>query len=146
MENREPMAEIKEKTTSVTIKEFRPDGAMMEYNAQGETKGKYHAMHTETVNVKLNMDGTNEWEAKGMDITKEGDVVMITGKGTGKQEKGMEGSFKGETTYMTNSPRLSWLNNSKGMIEGMTDQKNGEATIKIYPAPTQNPQANPSMM
>jgi len=57
---------------------------------------------------------------------------MISGKGSGKQETAMTGSFKGEVTYMTNSPRLSWLNNTKGWIEGIMDQKNNEATMKIY--------------
>jgi hypothetical protein len=33
---------------------------------------------------------------------------------------------------MTNSPRLSWLNNTNAWVEGMTDLKNNEATIKIY--------------
>ena len=50
------------------------------------------------------------------------------GKGTGKQN-----NFKGEVTYMTNSPRLSWLNNTKANVEGITDMKTNEATIKIYP-------------
>jgi hypothetical protein len=63
-----------------------------------------------------------------MEMTKEGDVVMVTGKGTGQQN-----NFMGEVTYMTNSPRLSWLNNTKAKVEGMTDMKNNEATIKIYP-------------
>jgi hypothetical protein len=44
----------------------------------------------------------------------------------------MTGSFEGEVTYMTNSSRLSWLNNKKGWVEGMMDQKNGEATMKVY--------------
>ena len=126
------LAEIKEKTSTVTIKEFSQDGAMIEYNSTGEVKGKYHANHVETVDVKLKMDGTNEWEVRAIEMTKEGDVVMITGKGTGKQERAMEGSFKGEVTYMTNSPRLNWLNNTKGWVEGMTDMKTNEATIKIY--------------
>jgi hypothetical protein len=50
------------------------------------------------------------------------------------QENATQGSFNGEVTYMTNSPRLSWLNHAKGWIEGINDQKNGEATIKVYPA------------
>ena len=74
------------------------------------------------------MNGTNEWEVKAMEITKEGDVVMATGRVTGRQENALEGSFNGEVTYMTNSPRLSWLNNTKGWVEGITDQKNNEAT------------------
>ncbi|MGD0070050.1 MAG: hypothetical protein ABSB71_00615 [Candidatus Bathyarchaeia archaeon] len=57
---------------------------------------------------------------------------MISGKGSGKQETAMTGSFKGEVTYMTNSPRLNWLNNTKGWVEGMMDQRNNEATMKIY--------------
>ena len=126
------LAEIKEKTSTVTIKEFSQDGAMIEYNSTGEVKGKYHANHVETADVKMKMDGTNEWESRAMETTKEGDVVMVTGKGTGQQN-----NFKGELTYMTNSPmtnspRLNWLNNTKGWVEGMTDMKTNEATIKIY--------------
>ena len=126
------IGEIKEKTIVAIIKEFVADGAMLQYNSVGEFKGKYHANHLETVDVKLKMDGTNEWEVRAMETTMEGDVVMITGKGTGKQENAMEGSFKGEVTYMTNSPRLSWLNNTKAWVEGMTNLKSNEVTMKIY--------------
>ena len=132
MEKKEMIGEIKEKTIVAIIKEFVADGAMLQYNSVGEFKGKYHANHLETVDVKLKMDGTNEWEVRAMETTMEGDVVMITGKGTGKQENAMEGSFKGEVTYMTNSPRLSWLNNTKAWVEGMTNLKSNEVTMKIY--------------
>jgi hypothetical protein len=132
MEKRDLLGEIKEKTNAVIIKEFAADGAMIQYNSIGEVKGRYHANHIETADVKLKMDGTNEWEVRAMEMTKEGDVIMISGKGSGKQETAMTGSFKGEVTYMTNSPRLTWLNNTKGWVEGMTDQKNNEATMKIY--------------
>lgn len=132
MEKRDVLVEIKEKADAIIIKEFNKDGAMVQYNSTGEVKGKYHANHIETVDVKLNMDGTNEWEVRAMETTKEGDVVMISGKGTGRQENAMEGSFKGEVTYMTNSSRLSWLNNTKAWVEGITDQKNNESNMKIY--------------
>ena len=132
MEKRDVLVEIKEKADAIIIKEFNKDGAMVQYNSTGEVKGKYHANHIETVDVKLNMDGTNEWEVRAMETTKEGDVVMISGKGTGRQENAMEGSFKGEITYMTNSSRLSWLNNTKAWVEGITDQKNNESNMKIY--------------
>ena len=143
------MLKLRRKQLTVTIKEFNADGAMVQYNSMGEVKGKYHGNHLETVDVKLKMDGTNEWEAKAMEMTKEGDVVMATGSGTGRQESAMEGSFQGEVTYMTNSPRLSWLNNTKGWIEGKTDQKNGEATIRVYAEPAKNektPQVAAPMM
>ena len=38
----------------------------------------------ETTDVKMKMDGTNEWESRSIEMTKEGDVIMISGKGTGK--------------------------------------------------------------
>ena len=132
MEKENMIADIKEKVAVIIIKEFNKDGAMMQYNSSGEVKGKYHGSHVETVDVNLKMDGSNTWEAKAMETTKEGDVVMIIGKGTGKQLSAMTGSFEGEVTYMTNAPRLSWLNNTKGWVEGMMDQKNGEATMKVY--------------
>jgi len=130
MEKKEMIGEIKEKTQATIIKEFSADGAAIQYNSMGEFKGKFHATHMETADVKVKMDGTNEWEVRAMEMTKEGDVVMIWGKGTGKQEKAMEGNFKGEVTFMTNSKSLSWLNNTKGWVEGMT--KNDEATIKVW--------------
>jgi hypothetical protein len=132
------LAEIKEKVNAIIIKEFNKDGAMMQYNSSGEVKGKYQGNHIETVDVNLKMDGSNMWEVKAIETTKEGDMVMIMGKGTGKQLNASTGSFEGELTYMTKTPRLSWLNNKKGWVEGMIDQKNGQAEMKIY---TEQPQA-----
>ena len=122
------MMEIKEKTDAVIIKEFNPDGAVVEYNSSGEVKGnRFHANHMETVDVTMKMDGSNEWESRAIEMTKEGDVVMITGKGTGRQN-----TFTGEYMYMTNSPRLSWLNNTKARVEGVSDMKNYTATLKVW--------------
>ena len=132
MEKRDLIGEIKEKTDVTIIKQFNSDGAMLQYNSSGEFKGKYHANHVDTIDVNLRIDGTNEWESRGMEITKEGDVVMITGKGTGRMEASMQGTFSGEVTYMTASPRLSWLNNSKGWVEGITNLKNNESIMRIY--------------
>ena len=128
------IGEIKEKTTSTVIKEFSADGAWIQYNSTGEFKGpRYHANHTETTEVKMKMDGTNEWELRAVEMTKEGDAIMITGKGTGRQdaEKPMEGKFNGEVTFMTNSHRLSSMNNTKGWVEGTT--RGDEADIKVWP-------------
>jgi uncharacterized protein YkvS len=135
LEKRDELAEIKEKATAIIIREFKPDGAVVQYNSMGEVKGKLHGNHMETVDVNYKMDGTNDWEVKAMEMTKEGDVIMITGNGTGRVERAMESSLKGEVTYMTNSPRLNWLNGSKGMVEGIFDQRNNELSLKIYAAP-----------
>ncbi len=128
MEKKEMLIEIKEKTDATIIKEFSQDGAMVQYNSSGEAKSdKYQANHVETTDVKMKIDGTNEWESKSIEMTKEGDVLMIWGKGTGKQN-----NFTGEVTLMTNSPKLSWLNNTKAKVEGMVDMKSNEATVKIW--------------
>jgi hypothetical protein len=133
MEKREPLMEVKEKNTAIIIKEFTKDGVIFQVNSIGEIKGKdYHANHIETSDNVLKMDGTMEWESRAMDATKEGDAVLITGKGTGRPEKPMEMRIKGELTFMTNSPRLSWLNNMKASVEAIVDQKNGELSGKMY--------------
>ncbi len=145
MEKRDEIVEIKEKTGALIIKDFSQDGVMMQNNSMGEAKGKYHANHIETADVKMKMDGTMEWEVRAMETTKEGDVVMITGAGTGRQEKALQANFKGEVVYMTNSARLNWLNNQKGYVEGVLDQKNGESAMKIYAEKPQATIATPMM-
>jgi hypothetical protein len=68
-----------------------------------------------------------------METTKDGDVVMVTGKGTGRQTIGSTtGNFEGESTCKTMSSRLSWLNNAKVRVEGTFDSKNLETHIKAY--------------
>src|SRR5512138_3738404 len=103
-ENCEQIFEIKDKTVVTIIKEIMKDGIKMQYNAVGEVTGKYIAAHIETVDIIQRMDGTNEWESRAIDSTKEGDMVVISGKGAGKMM-----GFQGEYKYMTNSPKLAWL-------------------------------------
>ncbi len=126
-ENREQILEIKDAVSVTIIKEFSRDGAKIQFNSKGETKGEYTAQHTETVDIVQQTDGTNEWESRAIDVTPEGDVIMISGKGTGKM-----GGFQGEYKFMTTSGRLAWLNSAKAYAEGSTDMRSGEATIKVY--------------
>lgn len=133
MEKKELLAEIKDKFTSVIIQEFTANGAKIQFNAAGEVRGKYSGSHMETVDVLQKMDGTNEFVVRAIETTKNGDVIMISGKGTGKQEMGSTVvMIKGECTYMTMSPELSWLNNKRALIEGISDLKSGEEDLKIY--------------
>jgi len=125
--NQEQILEIKDKNAVTIIKEFSSDGSKIQFNSTGEVKGKYSGMHTETTDILQKMDGTSEWESRAIDTTREGDVIMISGKGTGKMEK-----FEGEYTFMTGSKKLAWLNSTKAWVEGMADMKNGGATIKVY--------------
>ena len=123
----EQILEIKDKTSVTIIKEFMPDGVKLQFNSVGETKGRYQAQHTETVDIVQKMDGTNEWESRSIDVTREGDMVMISGKGMGRMD-----GFQGEYTFMTQSTKLAWLNGTKAYAEGMSDMRSNTATIKVY--------------
>ncbi len=126
-ENCEEILEIKDKTVVTIIKEVLKDGLKIQFNSVGEVTGKYFANHTETVDIIQKMDGTNEWQSRAVDNTRDGDMVIITGKGVGKMA-----GFQGEYTFMTTSKKLAWLNSTKTWAEGTADMQNGEATIKVY--------------
>ena len=126
-ENCEQILEIKDKTSVTIIKEFTREGAKIQFNSVGEVKGSYSGTHTETVDILQKSDGTNEWESRAIDVTREGDIIMVSGKGIGRME-----TFQGEYMFMTNSKKLSWLNNTKAYAEGTSDMRMGEATIKVY--------------
>ncbi len=126
-ENCEQILEIKDRTSVTIIKEVLKDGLKIQFNSVGETKGRYNARHTETVDILQKMDGSNEWESRAVDMTRDGDMVIITGKGVGRMA-----TFQGEYMFMTMSPKLSWLNSMKAYAEGTTDMQSNEASIKVY--------------
>ncbi len=128
----ELLAELKEKTTTVTVKEFTPAGVRAEYNMQGETRGKFDSRHLETVSVLVKADGTVEYEGRGIDITSDGETFLLTGKGKGRQENPTTIRFEGETSYQTASKKLAWLNTVKGRHEGTYNNVPGEASIRLY--------------
>jgi hypothetical protein len=133
MEKREPIAEIKEKVDALIIKDFNQNGAMLQYNSSGDVKGRLHGIHMETSDVNLKMDGTMDWTVRAIETTKDGDSVMITGNGTGMMEAGSyKGTIKGEITYMSNSSRMSWINNLRGDVDGEFDLKDKDISMKVY--------------
>jgi len=132
MEKREPIAELKEKIDAIIIKDFNKDSANLQYNSTGEVKGRYHAIHAETVDINLRTDGTLDWEVRAAETTKEGDNIMISGNGTGLQESDMTSSIRGQVVCMTNSSRISWLNNLRVDVDGKIDQKNKEISMKMF--------------
>ena len=113
----ELLIETKEKATTVIIKEFSAGGVKLQYNAQGEVSGKYSGAHLETVDIVQKADGTFEYEARGIDTTKDGDLLLLTGKGTGKQVDPTGATFQGTITFMTQSKNLGWLNSTKAIVE-----------------------------
>ena len=129
----ELLFEVQGKTVSRTIKEITPHGVRMQMNDEGQITGKLNAGQINTVNIFMKPDGTNEWEAKGMLNTREGDMVAVSARGTGQMANPSAATWQGESFFMTQSPRLSWLNNSKGWIEGrVDDMASGTYRAKVY--------------
>lgn len=132
MAEEEFLGELAEKTTSVTIREFTPDGVRMSYNLQGTVKGQYDAAHMETVDALFKPDGVYEFEAHGIDQTNEGDIVLLLAKGIGKMLSPTSIQAEGGVTYQTTSKRLEWLNAAKGRFEGTYNQATGEFIAKVF--------------
>jgi len=129
----ELLGEIRGKTVSRSIKDITPLGIRLELNNEGKfVGGKYVANHLETVSVFQSLDGSLQWETKGLDMTTEGETVVISGRGTGKATGPATIWAEGETVYMTQSPKLAWLNTTKGRVEVTSNNQTGEFEIKVY--------------
>src|SRR2546425_3488073 len=128
----ELIGELKEKTTTITVKDFSPAGIRIEYNSEGEVIGRYSARHIETASVLVKPDGTSEYEARGIDTTNDGDTILITAKGRGWVETPTKSRFEGEDTFQTASKKLAWLNTVKGRHEGTFNPATGEVSIRLY--------------
>ncbi len=128
----ELLFEVKLKTTTITVKDFTPAGVRTEYNLQGEVKGRYDAMHIETATVLGKPDGTYEFEDKAIQATNDGQTILITGKGRGRQETPTTASFQSENSYRTDSAKLAWLNSTKTHAEGTYNFTTGELEAKLY--------------
>ena len=126
------VGELSEKTTSVTIREFTPEGVRISYNNQGQIKGQYDATHMETVDAMFKPDGTYEFEARGLEQTDDGDMVLIRAKGVGRQVSPTTIQAEGEATYQTASKKLAWLNSAKGRFEGTYNAPTGEFIAKVF--------------
>ena len=128
----EVVVELKAKETTTTIKGITPAGIRLEVNLKGEVNGKFNAAHLETLGVLQKPDGTREWEAKAIEVTREGDSVIVVMKGSARQDSRMVVRFEGEVTFQTASKKLAWLNTTKGWIEGTNDMSTGEVAGKVY--------------
>ncbi len=132
MTEEEFLGELAEKTTSVTIREITPDGVRISYNLQGKLRGQYEADHMETVDALFKTDGTYEFESRGLDATTEGELIIIQGKGTGRQVSPTSVQAEGEATFMTQSKNLGWLNSAKARFEGTYTTTTGEFIAKVF--------------
>jgi hypothetical protein len=128
----ELIGEVRGKTVTTTIKEISPLGVSISNNSNGEFTGKYTASQMQTVNVSMNLDGSSQFETKAIQNTVEGDVIVVTSRGTGKPTGPATVAFEGEAAFMTQSKKLAWLNTSKGWIEGTANNATGEYQAKFY--------------
>jgi hypothetical protein len=129
----ELLGEIRGKTVSRSIKDITPLGIRLELNNEGKfAGGKYLANHIETVNVFQNLNGSLQWETKALEMTTEGDTVVISARGTGKATGPSTIWAEGEAVYLTQSPRLAWLNTTKARLEVTANNETGEFEIKVY--------------
>jgi hypothetical protein len=127
----EVIAELRGKNDSFSIKDITSSGVKMENNDVGQITGKYQANFMETVSINMKTDGTSEWEGKGIQMAGK-DMVVVTGHGKGHRTADGNVAFEGEQKFMTQSPSLSWLNNTKGWIEGTANQADQTFTAKVY--------------
>jgi len=129
----EPMAQVQEKVLSRTIKEITPFGVRIELNLEGRVSGEmYTAQHTETVSLFQKTDGTFESEAKAIEVTKEGDVLVISYRGTGKQTGLTTLWGESEGIIMTQTKRLEELNGSRIRTEVTAEYATGDVQVKYY--------------
>ncbi len=128
----ELLLETRSKIVTTTVKDISEKGITLEFNSTGHSTGKYNSEDTSTVTVWMKTDGTSEYENKGIQTTSQGDFIAVWGKGTGKTTGPGTQAWEGEVHFMTQSPKLVWLNNVKGWAKGVGNQAKGESSGKIF--------------
>ncbi len=128
----ELLLEIHGKMVSMTIKELSPLGVKLEINDEGKVEGRYNASRNATVSIFQKLDGTFEWESKEIHSTAEGDFVLAAGRGTGRFTGPGKGEGEGELSFMTTSPKLSWINNTKAWLEASVGSTTGATNLRVY--------------
>jgi hypothetical protein len=129
----ELLGEINARIVSQTIKEMTPLGLKLESNGEGQLAGgKLNSRHLETINLFQKTDGTFEWETKALEVTMEGDMAVASARGNGRPSGPTTFIGEGEGLYMTQSPRLSWLNGLNVRVEVTGDTNTREYRVRIW--------------
>jgi len=127
------LGEGKGKFTSYVIKEVTPLGYKFEYNSVGQFVGIFNASFSHTNNVYWKNDFTTmEWESKGFMSTTDGDIILLFSRGKGSATGPGTAKAEGEGVFVTQSPKLSWLNNKKCRIEVTGSRLAGEEYGKFF--------------
>ena len=122
----EQIIETQRKTQGASIMEISENGIKIQINSKGESIGKHLSNDMGTTTVSVKADGNSEWESKGIQITHDGEIIASRGNGTAKS------TWSGEMHFMTQSPKLAWMNAVTFWIEGVGDNSKEESSAKVY--------------
>jgi hypothetical protein len=129
---KELIFEGKEKTSSVTLREFSPKGARLDINVVGEVSGKVKGLIMTTHNALMKPDGTGEADVKSI-IFSNGEPIFVWGKATSKMiDPTPIEKIEEDLTFQTPSQRLAYLNTTKGLSEATYNLGTGEYSFKVY--------------
>ncbi len=133
MQKGELLFDVKEKVTSVTLREFTAQGARIDFNLEGQVSGRLNGLRMSTHNVLLKADGTAEGDSRTLLFTKDGEPVFLIGKVKARLiDPTPKTSVEEELSFQTPSQKLAWLNTTKGWSEGTHNFATGEFNAKVY--------------
>ena len=129
----EILYEEKGKTTGVRV--LSSDGGEVTVEVTLQAQGRIQGMEETSIWTywsKTRSDGTIYGEGKGVLMTKDGDVVNLTGSGA-TRARGSDGSvhYRGAIYFQTTSQKLSKLNGCTGIHEYDVDAE-GNTVARIW--------------
>jgi len=131
-EKGEQILSIRGKNTSTTIRDVSHLGIILEQNSTLETEGEFEGQGLSTVTIHLHPDGTSQYEQRGFVNTPKGEFVAIWGRGKGKNSTPTKATWEGELQFMSQSQKLSSLNDTTFLVQGSGDQAEGEFRGAVF--------------
>jgi hypothetical protein len=103
----------------------------IEINEEGSITGRSSGIQLDTIESTAKPDGSSTWSGKFMHMTNKGEMIDVSGSGTGDpaSPKGIV-NIRGEGEMWTQSTILAHLNDAKWTCEGKSNTRKG--TSKIY--------------
>ena len=116
IEKEQLIAEVSGDIINRNIVDVSPDRIRLQNSGKALVQGRLAGAHVETMTILWKTDGTNVWETRIFESTKDGPVYII-GYGTGKQGGPGIASYTGEFTFLHTSPAIG-LKSLKARVEG----------------------------
>ena len=125
---KELLFEGKENASSVNVKDFSPEGAMLEITLSGKISGFILSTHK----ILMKPGRVSDVDIKSI-IFSNGEPIFAWGKATGKiVDPTPIGKIDGTLTFQTPSQKLAYVNTTKGQSEATFNLATGEYNFKIY--------------